>query len=150
MPSDDTTLGAFWRRARTHAGLSADLPLPEAWSFGATPQQADDLLALVIAGCKTATSSARRDYEIDREDVPDPGPSIIIDGAGAPRVLIMTTDVQIVPFARVDAAHAEAEGERDLSLEAWREIHREAFALHGPVTDDLDVVLERFAVLYVD
>lgn len=141
---------AFWGRAQVYAGVARDQPLPEVWAFGATPHQADELLSLVVEGLKTATSSARRDYRDDGEDLPVPGLSIIADGAGNPRVLIRTTHVHIVPFGDVDQAHAAAEGEGDLSLEFWRAIHREAFAPHGTVTEDLDVVLERFTVVYAE
>lgn len=144
------TNDTFWDRAQIHAGVARDQPLPEVWSFGATPHQADELLDLVVAGRKTGTSSALSDYQEDGEDLPTPGLSIIADGAGNPRVLIMTTDVRIMPFGDVDQAHAAAEGERDLSLDSWRAIHREAFAAHGNVTDDFEVVLERFTVVYAE
>jgi uncharacterized protein YhfF len=52
----------------------------------------------------------------------------------------------------VDAEHARLEGEGDLSLEYWREVHRAFFtetATHArPVDDDMPVVLERFRVVY--
>lgn len=75
--------------------------------------------------------------------------SIVLDGAGHPRALIRTTEVQVVRFADVPAEHARREGEG--SLEEWRRVHREAFrrssATQEPVDDDTMVVLEHFEVL---
>src|SRR5699024_1504097 len=105
-----------------------------------------------LAGTKTATSTAARDFGEGKEDMPSEGDlSIITDGAGHPRALLQTTSVRTVSFGEVDAAHAAAEGEGDLSLEHWRDVHRRFFeqtADGEPVTDDLPIVLERFRVLY--
>ena len=65
---------AFWQRAQQHADLAQVSsytgvnPLavlrPPAWGFGATPEQADELLGLVLAGDKTATASALWDLSL--------------------------------------------------------------------------------------
>ncbi|WP_109473726.1 ASCH domain-containing protein [Ornithinimicrobium cavernae] len=161
MTTEDA-IQSFWEDARLRAkvnrvpgylGVNAREALaPPAWSFGAGPEDADALLALVLAGTKTATSSAQRDFVATGEREPEEGDlSIITDGRGRPRALIQTTSVRTVPFGEVDAAHAAAEGEGDLSLGHWRDVHRRFFersAQRAPVTDDLPIVLERFSVLY--
>ena len=126
---------------------------PPSWSFGATEQQADDLLALVLDGTKTATAGALWDYEADNEPLPEPGSlSIILDGRGHPRALIECTAIEVVPFNEVDAEHARLEGEGDLSLEFWREVHERFFteiATHdNGFQPDMPVVCERFRVVY--
>jgi uncharacterized protein YhfF len=158
---DDNELDAFWAIAREHAQLSGvpaymgANPLktlrPPAWSFGATPEQSDQLLDLVLDGTKTATSSPRTDYADDREPLPEPGMlSIVLDGAGRPRALVVTTETRVVPFDQVDADHARDEGEGDRSLEQWQAAHQHFFTEHadGGFTPDMLVVLERFRVLY--
>lgn len=150
---DDARLRAKVNRVPGYLGVNARETLaPPVWSFGATSQEADELLALVLAGTKTATSSALRDYSDTDQVVPADGDlSIITDGAGHPRALIQTTQVRTVPFVEVSAAHAAAEGEGDLSVEHWRQVHRAFFetsAGGAPVTDDLPVVLEEFTVLH--
>lgn len=155
-------IDAFWEEAQVRAkldplrGFGAPSTLaalqPPAWAFGATPQQADELLALVLDGTKTATASALGDYS-DEDPLPTEGTlGIVLDGSGRPRALLMTTDVQVRPFAEVDAEHARAEGEGDLSLEYWRRVHRDFFSRYSldgaPVPDDLPIVLEKFSVLY--
>jgi uncharacterized protein YhfF len=158
-----TAVEAFWQLARFHAKLNAapsyfgptalEVVPPPAWAFGATPEQADELLALVLAGTKTATAGALWDYEADGEPLPEVGSlGIIVDGRGHPRALIETTAVEVRAFSEVDAEHAHLEGEGDRTLEHWREVHRRFFAevaSHDrPVDDEMPVVLERFRVVY--
>ncbi len=154
---------SFWELARFHAKLNAapsyfgPTPLeavpPPAWAFGADADQADELLALVLEGSKTATATALWDFDDEDEPLPEVGSlSIIVDGRGHPRALIETTAVEVRPFSEVDEEHARLEGEGDRSLEHWREVHRRFFAevaTHDrPIDDSLPVVLERFRVVY--
>lgn len=161
VTADDNELEAFWDIAREHAGL-AGVPVytgenpvrtlqPPAWAFGATPEQADELLGLVLDGTKTATASSLAAYEREGEQLPEPGLlGILLDGAGHPRALVVTTEARVVPFDQVDADHARDEGEGDLSLEHWRTVHERFFSEHtdGGFGPDMPVVLERFRVLY--
>ena len=115
---------AFWEVARVKARLN-DLEVytgvsglgalqPPAWGFGATPEHADSLLALVLDGVKTSTAGALWDYEALEEEVTKVGDlAIILDGQANPRALIGFTEVDIVPFDQVTAEHAYAEGEGD-------------------------------------
>jgi uncharacterized protein YhfF len=158
---DDNELDAFWAIAQEHAQLSG-IPTymganpvrtlrPPAWSFGATAEVSDELLGLVLDGTKTATSSLRADYDEEVDPLPEPGMlGIVLDGAGHPRALVVTTEARVVPFDQVDADHAREEGEGDGSLERWREVHQRVFAEHveGEFQPDMLVVLERFRLLY--
>ncbi|WNB84690.1 ASCH domain-containing protein [Cellulomonas sp. ATA003] len=163
---DGDEIAAFWELARGRAGLGrlsavvgtgagASVP-PPAWAFGDSPRLADALLDLVLAGTKTATSTAL--WELTDAGVPTPEPgdlSIVVDGRGHPRALVRTTAVSVVRFADVDAEHArlEGEGEDDRSLASWRVEHerylRRVAAPSGRTVDgDTPVVLERFEVRY--
>lgn len=161
--SPEEEIDAFWQVALSHARLGTmpgyfgpntlQVVRPPAWSFGGTPEDADELLQLVLDGTKTATSSAFEDYALEGEEVPTEGAlSIVLDGEGRPRVLLSTTQVRVVPFDEVDAEHARAEGEGDRSLEHWRAVHERFFTEHAPpgraFSPDMPVVLERFAVLH--
>ena len=160
---ESSAIESFWQVARMRAKLNptgyytGERPLgslrPPAWAFGATRQQADELLALVLSGVKTATSGALWDYEAQGEELPRPGAlGIVTDGRGVPHALIVTTQVDIVPFDEVSTEHAYLEGEGDRSLPTWREVHERFFterAVHTRgFSRDMPVVLERFAVLY--
>jgi uncharacterized protein YhfF len=124
---------------------------PPAWSFGASAEEADALLALVLDGTKTATASAHADYATEGEPLPEPGTlGIVLDGAGNPRALVETTDVRVVAFDEVDAEHAHLEGEGDRSLAHWRAEHERFFTEHATTGFDpqMLLVLERFRVVY--
>ena len=146
------SIAKFWDECRAAV---ADLPAvpPEAWAFGATPDHANGLLALVLAGTKTATASALWDYEAAGDPIPHVGEfSIILDGDAKPKAVIETTDVRIVPFDEVDADHAHAEGEGDRSLAYWREVHEQFWRDYSEnprgFEPDMPVVCERFRVIY--
>lgn len=148
----DASLEAFWAAARV---ARPDLPeqLPAAWSFGASPEQADELLGLVLAGVKTATASSKWDYEAAGEALPVVGDlGIVLDGSGAPRAVVRTAAVAVVPFDRVAEDHARAEGENDRSLASWRREHERFWREHSQndrgFAVDMPVVCERFAVVY--
>ncbi len=149
--SDGIDIEAFWREART-ADPRLPEAQPEAWGFGATPQQADELLALVVGGVKVGTASSLWDYEETGDPLPRVGElSIILDGAGAPRAVIETVAIAVVPFDEVDDAHAFAEGEGDRTLAHWREVHERFWRQHSEnprgYEPDMPVVCERFRLL---
>ncbi|MBF4162021.1 ASCH domain-containing protein [Nocardioides acrostichi] len=156
----------FWEVARVHARLTNAVPAyfgpsalesltPPAWAFGSSPEMADELLALVLGGTKTATASAHAWYTDDRPDdeAAEPLPaqgnlSIVLDGAGHPRALISCTSVEVHPFGEISEEHAYLEGEADRSLASWREIHERFFREEGTWAPDMLVVCERFKVLH--
>ena len=158
----DDALVAFWQAAQAHLGLgrmdvvmgpgNRDLVAPPVWSFGDSPELADELLELVLAGRKTATAGTVRDYESAGEALPQVGDvSVVTDGAGAPRVVLRTTQVDVVPFDEVDAEHAALEGEGDLSLASWRRDHEAVWRRRlpaGQFDPRMPMVLERFEVVY--
>ena len=149
---DSAAVQAFWNRARA-AVPELPEPLPEAWAFGATPEHADGLLALVLAGVKTGTASSMWDYETSGDTVPEEGElSVILDGTERPRAVIRTTELVVVPFDRVTAEHARSEGEGDRSLSHWRAVHERYWREHSEnprgFAPDMPVLCERFEVVY--
>ncbi|CAN5920990.1 ASCH domain-containing protein [soil metagenome] len=142
----------FWAEAAaaTHVGGAP----PTTWAFGDSPEMADRLLALVLDGSKTATAGAFWHHETGGEPVPVVGElSIVLDGVGAPRCLLRTTEVLIVPFDAVDADFARDEGAGDRTLGWWRAVHEAYFrrtlpAVGREFTPDMPIVCERFELLY--
>ncbi|MBD7956211.1 ASCH domain-containing protein [Microbacterium sp. Sa4CUA7] len=150
--AEPESAAAFWRRRRTEL---PELPeeLPEVWGFGAIPAHADELLQLVLAGVKTGTASSLWDYEATGDALPEVGDySVILDGAGAPRAIIQTTALEVVPFDQVDAEHARAEGEDDRTLAQWREVHERYWRTYSEnprgYEPDMPVLCERFRLVY--
>lgn len=154
IEGDPARIDRFWRDVRRSR---PDLPeaVPLAWAFGATAAHADELLSLVIAGIKTATASSVWDYEHSGEPLPLEGEySILLDGGGEPRAVIVTTQLETVAFDEVTAEHAAAEGEGDLTLAAWRDIHERFWTHHSEnprgFAPDMPVLCERFELVAIE
>ena len=146
---------AFWHEflATGPEHITADTPYV-AEPFGDNPRLADELGALIVQGVKTATCSALWEWEAENVAIPHAGLiTIVLDGRGAPLCVIETTEVTIRAFNEVDAQFADAEGEDDRSLAAWRREHWRYFSRVLPKTgrtpaDDMPLVCERFRVLF--
>ena len=137
----DGALEAFWQEARTRArfdwiGAYAGPTVlgslrPPAWSFGATPEEADAFVADVLAESEVSTAGALSDYEA--EGVPQPevgGVSIVLDGAGFPRALVATAAVSVVPRSELEDEEVAVPLEGD------------------DLAPDTPFVLERLTLLY--
>ena len=125
----------------------------EAWAFG---DDTDGLARLTLEGIKTATSSALPSYELEGEPLPEAGEySVILNSQGEAVCVIRTERVSIVPFRDVGADHARREGEGDLSLAYWRNVHEAFFAKERAEAglvfgEDLPVVCEEFRRVWPD
>ncbi|PUB24284.1 uncharacterized protein YhfF [Promicromonospora sp. AC04] len=167
VPVEDAELAAevldFWAATRQYAGMAkasivvgqtvSETVPPQAWSFGDEPELAEKLLGAVLAGDKTATSSALWDYDDEGAPLPVIGElSILLDGERHPRALIRTTSVETTTFEEVDEDFAAAEGEGDRTLESWRADHeafwRRTLAEGREFAQDMPVVCEQFELLY--
>jgi aminoglycoside 6'-N-acetyltransferase I len=123
------------------------------WSFGHTENLANTLLAFVREGKKTGTSSALELYDMD-EKVPEVGElSIITSGNGLPGCIIQTQEIRRKKFKDITSEEASLEGEGDLSLEYWKEVHEAFFRLEYAekgmdFSEQIPVIFERFAMIY--
>jgi len=150
----DCQIQAFWQRfLKANPRNQSPLTYEDAWSFGDTPQMADELAALVLAGKKTATTSAAALYEIEQEALPQSGTySVLLNGSDVPKAVLYLESVSIVPF-EVTADFAFLEGEGDRTLAYWRRVHeaffRRAYASAGlSFHDQMLCVCEKFCVVY--
>ena len=115
---------------------------------------ADELGALIASGTKTAACSALWEYEAEGEPLPKVGSkTIVVDGNGNPFCIVEMTEVEVVPYDRVDARFAYEEGEGDRSLAYWRDEHWRFFSRTLPnvgrePTTEMPLVCERFRVIY--
>ncbi len=124
------------------------------WYFADNEADANGLVALVLSGAKRATASALWAHEFDGKPVPEPGDlAVVTDWSGTAQCIIRTTEVEVVPYSEVAEAFAATEGEGDLSLNYWREVHwpyfgREMRRIGGTLTETLPVVCHQFEVVY--
>jgi len=131
-----------------------DLPTVE---FAFPGPLRDQLVAAIVAGEKTSTSSLLIQYAVDGEELPVVGSrGTVIDSAGRPVLVIETTAVEVRRLADVPLAHAVDEGEGFATVAEWRAGH-EGFWTSAEVLaelpagfrldDDAEVVMERFRVV---
>lgn len=157
-----TDVAAYWQRVRPQVQRDAFARIgvvigqsgagavaPPAFAFGATREQADDALALVLDGTKTATSSALVEHERGGVPLPRVGDlAIVLDGDGVPRAVVRTTAVEVTVFGQVGAEHAAAEGEGDRTLASWRQAHAAYWGKRVDEAGSWPVVLERIALVH--
>lgn len=128
----------------------------EPFELGTPGPLRNRLVAAVLAGEKTATSSLLVDY--DDEELPRPGDRyVLVDSAGAPVAIVEVTKVRIIRLADADAQLALDEGEGFGSVAEWREAHEAYWNAEGrpdgdvasafSVNDDTRVVVEWFRVV---
>jgi uncharacterized protein YhfF len=111
-----------------------ELPIAE---FADPGPLRDALVAAILDGTKTATSSLLAEYGIDDEPLPVVGDRYaVVDSAGVRVAVIETTSVRIEALGKVDRAHARAEG-GFRSMAVWRATHEE-FWRRPEVQDFLD------------
>ena len=122
--------------------------------FGDSPELADELGALIVAGTKTATCSCLWEWEAEGESLPKVGlKTVVPDGNEEPLCIIETTEVTVKAYNQVNAQFAYEEGEGDRSLAYWREAHWRYFSRALPKigkqpTEDMPLVCERFWLIY--
>jgi uncharacterized protein YhfF len=132
-----------------------DLPRSE---FGFPGALRDKLVAAILSGAKTSTSSLVLGYERENEPLPQVGRrSLVVDSDDRPVAVIELTEVRVVRLADVDLRHARDEGEGDESVAQWRagheefwhspEVREEMGDPHFTVNDDTLVLAQRFRLV---
>jgi uncharacterized protein YhfF len=118
----------------------------------------DRLVAAVLDGSKTATTSTLVEYSLLGDPMPVAGArAVVIDSRSRPVAITETTEVRIVRAGEVNLQHAIDEGEGYTSVAQWRADHETFWhgaefrqAVGDPtfrVDDDTLLVLERFRVV---
>jgi uncharacterized protein YhfF len=118
----------------------------------------DRLVAAVLNGEKTATSSLLSEWQAEEEQLPRVGErQVVVDSAEKPVAVIEIVGVDIIRLGDADLDLAIAEGEGFRSVDDWREAHEEFWAQGAArpsrhsgrwtLEDDTEVVVERFRVV---
>ncbi|TCV89737.1 peptide chain release factor N(5)-glutamine methyltransferase [Testudinibacter aquarius] len=136
----------YWQQYCQRNNIVAEA---ESWAFA--EEYADYLLALVLAGQKTATCAAKASYLHDQDPLPSAGEfKIILDSRQQPGAIIKLSSVEELPMNQVSEVFALAEGEGDYAT--WYRVHQDYFTrslseIGITFSDDLLLVCERFDVL---
>ncbi|WP_431862604.1 ASCH domain-containing protein [Micrococcus terreus] len=111
----------------------------------------DALVAAILDGTKTSTTSLHADYASEGETLPQAGDrGVVVDSADQVVAVIETTAVDVVRLAEVPLEHARAEGEGHRTVAEWRRDHERFWAECGvAVDDDTLVVLQAFRVVEI-
>ena len=99
----------YWRQSLD--SLPSDAPRPdrytEAASFRFTPEDADEIAKLVMAGNKTATGSVLWTLQAEGKPLPKAGDHwIALDGRGEPLAVLPTDKAVVIPFDEVPEEYA--------------------------------------------
>lgn len=122
----------------------------ECFAFGDSPEMADELLALVLTGKKTATVSV----VLEDEQTPSVGDlSLVLDGHGNPACVIKTVYLETVKFCDLTWDMVKLEGE-DENFEQWKSGNirywtRYAARRGYTFTNQTPITFERFEVVEV-
>ncbi len=93
----------------------------------------DRLVADVMTGDKTATTSLRASYDVEGEPLPEPGLYRLLDRDDRPIGVVEVTAVDIRRLGEVDDAVAHTEGEGFADVAAWRRSQEEFWRSGGEV-----------------
>ncbi|MEI5993709.1 ASCH domain-containing protein [Candidatus Enterococcus mansonii] len=145
---------SLWERFKKEQSMTHDKY--GVWAFGNSPEMADELLAHVLSGEKTGTSSLHLLYKraFENEKLPEVGDySIILDGEEQAQAIICTKVVDILPYSDISEVHGYLEGEGARTLAYWRSVHQPFFEqelakYQVPFSEELLVVYELFELVF--
>lgn len=122
-------------------------PEAETFRFGDSPKLCADILALVRSGGKTATVEAMRVFGKGGDALPVVGRrDVALNWDGTPAVMVETVEVTTRRFDEMDEEFVALQGEfRDLAH--WRKGYRAYFSRNGGVSEDMEIICERFRVV---
>jgi len=154
-PLDTAAAAEFWAQYVTARPAAAQAgPDYTVERFGDSAELADELLRLVVEGHKRATSTLVAEFLAESGPLPRIGSHwIVCDGAGAPRLVLRTTELRIGSFHSVDEAFAYDEGEDDRTRASWMREHRRYWQRRSAAmgiewSEDDEIVFERFTVVF--
>ena len=106
---------------------------------------ADRLLGFVLGGSKRATCWSVADGQQTHVGKK----MVVLDGAGKPRAVIETVELEQRRFCDVDWQFALDEGEGDETLEDWRQGHQAYFIRNGGFDPEMVLWCEQFRLVEV-
>lgn len=114
--------------------ILSELPVSE---YAFPGELRDRLLAALLSGAKTTTTSLHEAYAVWDEPIPIAGTvQAVIDSAGERVFATEIVSVEVMPMGQVSDAFAIAEGEGFANARQWRAAH-EAYWLSEASVEDL-------------
>ncbi|MGP6085538.1 ASCH domain-containing protein [Antarctobacter jejuensis] len=133
--------------AKTLQQIIDDNPEAETFRYGDSPQLCAQILAQVRSGKKTATVEAKRVFGKGGDVMPVAGRrDVALNWDGTPALMVETVEVTTRRFDEMDEEFVALQGEfRDLAH--WRKSYRAYFSRNGGVSEDMEIICERFRVV---
>lgn len=128
--------------------------IPVSFYFCDNKKDADECAELVVKGIKQATATSLWWYKKNNEQLPEIGNQYIVtDWEGNAKAIIEVTKIEKVPYNKVTAEFAQAEGEGDKSLRYWKEVHeayysREMKPYGEEFNENMIIVCEHFKTIF--
>jgi len=130
----------------------------EAVRFAFPGSERDRLVAAVLSGKKTATSSLLAEWLLDDQELPTVGERReVLDSGDTPVAVIETTAVDVIRLGDADLTLVHEEGEGFESVAEWRRAHERFWTddvmprlpatTAGPLNDDAKIVVVRFRLV---
>ena len=113
----------------------------------------DRLVAAILRGEKTSTSSLLAEYEQDGEELPQVGDRArVLDSHDEPVGVIEVTEVRVIRAGDVEVQFARDEGEGFETVADWWEAHDRFWRSYAAdpdwrLADDTMIVAERFRLV---
>ena len=148
-----TELDEYWYTFLKETGRDQEDKCAGDLNFEAKGFVGDELMALVIAGKKTAFFTSWATYAMDQEPLPISGELyIVVDRAEKPQCVIEIDSVAVLPFNEITWEMAKQEGE-DQNLGEGKEKKQEYLEDEGAIlgfefTPDIKLVFQTFKVVY--
>lgn len=138
------TISLFYDSVQSMNDWEKEIEKLEGWSFGGTPEMADDLAALTASGKNAANC-----FLAQGQRLPKIGERTYIKNShGGPVCVVEVARVDVVRFCDVDVAFAIAESYSN--LKEWQSVHLDFFRRQDQTfTMESKIVRQWFKLLHV-
>lgn len=150
-----TSVETLWNDFLTQHPDNLIKETPASFYFCDNKKDADECADLVVKGIKQATATSLWWYQKNNEQLPEVGDQYVVtDWNGNAKTIIETTKIEQVPYNKITAAFAQAEGEGDKSLAYWKEVHqayytREMKPYGEQFNENMIIVCEHFKTVFI-
>jgi len=147
------SVDAFWQACQPQIDSAPADDFYRVRSIGRTPESTAIITRLILEGQKTGTFTSPWMYEGDRSITPVVGGySVLLDETQAPRAVLKTTGLMIIPFNQITEKETAIDGPAVRPLDIWRPIHVTFFtteleARGKEFAEDMPVTVEKFEVV---
>ncbi|MBT4890371.1 MAG: ASCH domain-containing protein [Rhodospirillales bacterium] len=155
---DTPEINVFWQDACTALEINIDSPhIACAFAEATSPDRVsaiDAIGELSLSNQKRGTAHLELQFKTDGIPMRNIGDYwIVLKCDGSPICVVKIIALDIVPFNQVGPVFAASEGEGDLSLDYWRNVHGRYFKAQcerwgKEWRDDFSVVCESFITVY--